>query len=708
MGDANEEDTFKILIATDIHLGYMEKDAVRGNDTFVTFDEIMEIARSKDVDFVLLGGDLFHENKPSRRAMHACMETLRKYCMGDRPVTFEVLSDQAVNFGGSKFPWVNYADPNLNISIPVFSVHGNHDDPTGAEGLCALDLLSCSGLINHFGRATSLEKIEISPILLQKGSTKLALFGLGSIRDERLHRMFIKKDVRMLRPTEDKDEWFNLFVIHQNRSKHSATNYIPEELLGDFLDLVVWGHEHECLIKPVRNEQRLFYVTQPGSSVVTSLSPGEAVAKHVGILHVHGKRMNLQKIPLQTVRQFYIQDVVLQDTTINPSHPKVTQMIENYCSEKVEDMLEQAAAERSGHSKQPDRPLIRLRIDYSGGFEPFNTLRFSQKFVEHVGNPKDIIHFFRQREMKARTGDEMDFGQAFAHAAHGENTLRVEDLVKEYFKSAEKTVQLALLTERGMGAAVQEFVDKEEKEAISELVKVQLAKTQEHLKKTEVSSVDTIGEQVRHFRESCKKNMQEDEDIKEAVSRSRAIRPTGETSDRDDDDQDDEERADEVQTPTSRGRGKGSRGRARGQGSAGARGRTTRGGRGSRGKAGGLGLDFHNEPPPSARRKAPAGNVAPQSSIDAMFTTSTQKPSRSASVTKKYNPPVQISDSESETELLSASPKRISERNRNEVTGPAGRSRAPSASYRTSSQSQRGVMFDDDDNDEDEDYNPFK
>lgn len=30
-----------------------------------------------------------------------------------------------------RFPWVNYQDGNLNISIPVFSIHGNHDDPTG-------------------------------------------------------------------------------------------------------------------------------------------------------------------------------------------------------------------------------------------------------------------------------------------------------------------------------------------------------------------------------------------------------------------------------------------------------------------------------------------------------------------------------------------------------------------------------------------------
>lgn len=51
--------------------------------------------------------------------------------------------------------------------------------PLQAESLCALDLLSAAGLVNHFGHSHSVEKIEISPILMQKGSTKLALFGLG-------------------------------------------------------------------------------------------------------------------------------------------------------------------------------------------------------------------------------------------------------------------------------------------------------------------------------------------------------------------------------------------------------------------------------------------------------------------------------------------------------------------------------------------------
>lgn len=50
------------------------------------------------VDFILLGGDLFHENKPTRRCLHNCLTTLRKYCMGDSPIQFNILSDQTVNF----------------------------------------------------------------------------------------------------------------------------------------------------------------------------------------------------------------------------------------------------------------------------------------------------------------------------------------------------------------------------------------------------------------------------------------------------------------------------------------------------------------------------------------------------------------------------------------------------------------------------------
>ncbi len=67
----NYEDNslFRIMIATDNHLGYLEHDQIRGDDSFVAFEEILKVSKSENVDFMLLGGDLFHHHNPSKKTM---------------------------------------------------------------------------------------------------------------------------------------------------------------------------------------------------------------------------------------------------------------------------------------------------------------------------------------------------------------------------------------------------------------------------------------------------------------------------------------------------------------------------------------------------------------------------------------------------------------------------------------------------------------
>jgi double-strand break repair protein MRE11 len=84
-----------------------------------------------------------------------------------------------------------------------------------------------------------------------------------------------------MRAVEARDDWFNILVLHQNRVAHSPKNYIHEAMLDNFLDLVIWGHEHECLISPQPSAVADFRITQPGSSVATALSEGEAKKKYV-------------------------------------------------------------------------------------------------------------------------------------------------------------------------------------------------------------------------------------------------------------------------------------------------------------------------------------------------------------------------------------------------------------------------------------------
>ena len=86
------------------------------------FDEILQMGRDQEVDFVLLGGDLFHDNRPTRNAEHQCMKILKKYVLGDRPVGVELLSDPEMNFAhcDPNHREVNYMNSNLNIALPIF------------------------------------------------------------------------------------------------------------------------------------------------------------------------------------------------------------------------------------------------------------------------------------------------------------------------------------------------------------------------------------------------------------------------------------------------------------------------------------------------------------------------------------------------------------------------------------------------------------
>lgn len=174
-------------------------------------------------------------------------------------------------------------------------------------------MLSTTGLVNYFGKWTDLTHIDIKPILMRKGETQLALYGLSYIHDNRLARLFLDSKVILEKPDEKTGVWFNIMVLHQNRADRGPKNFLPEEILPGFLDLVIWGHEHDCRIWPEENAVKEFYVTQPGSSVATSLSEGESIEKHIGLLLVHKNEFKLEPIKLQTVRPFIFESVNLGD-----------------------------------------------------------------------------------------------------------------------------------------------------------------------------------------------------------------------------------------------------------------------------------------------------------------------------------------------------------------------------------------------------------
>ncbi|KAG1365412.1 putative Double-strand break repair protein MRE11 [Cocos nucifera] len=502
--------TLRVLIATDCHLGYMEKDEIRRFDSFQAFEEICSIAEQKQVDFLLLGGDLFHENKPSRSTLVKTIEILRRYCLNDNPVQFQVVSDQTMNFQNI-FGHVNYEDPHFNVGLPVFTIHGNHDDPAGVDNLSAIDILSTCNLVNYFGKmvlgGSGVGQITLYPILIRKGTTSLALYGLGNIRDERLNRMFqvhhklvsigcldnLLEDsvsiiglnhlipqtphaVQWMRPQAQEgcpvSDWFNILVLHQNRIKTNPKNAINEHFLPRFLDFIVWGHEHECLIDPQEVAGMGFHITQPGSSVATSLIDGEAKPKHVLLLEIKGSQYRPTKIPLKSVRPFEYAEVVLKDEAdIDPNdQASVLEHLDKIVRE-VRNLIEKSRKASVSRSELK-LPLVRIKVDYSG-FSTINPQRFGQKYVGKVANPQDILIFTKAAKKRQSIEDKIDDSER----------LRPEELNQQNIEAlvAESNLKMEILPVNDLDIALHDFVNKDDKMAFYSCLQYNLDETRNKL-----------------------------------------------------------------------------------------------------------------------------------------------------------------------------------------------------------------------------------
>lgn len=151
---------------------------------------------------------------------------------------------------------------------------------------------------------------------------------------------------------------------------------------------------------------------QPGSSVATSLVPGEAVPKQVAIISVTGREFKVEPRRLKTVRPFVMKEIILsQEKGMKALAKKDNNRSEitRYLEQIVHDLIEKANADwlqAQGEMEEDEEreiplPLVRLRVEYSapdgGKFECENPQRFSNRFVGKVANVNDVVQFYRKK-----------------------------------------------------------------------------------------------------------------------------------------------------------------------------------------------------------------------------------------------------------------------------------------------------------------------
>lgn len=262
---------------------------------------------------------------------------------------------------------------------------------------------------------------------------------------------------------------------------------------------MVWGHEHECIIEPKYNPEMNFHVLQPGSSVATSLMPGEAVSKHVAILSITGRDFKVEPIRLKTVRPFVMKEMVLSEDkeakklAKEDNRSKLTQ----YLVSVVEELIVRAKQEWSEMQDDADPddeieiplPLIRLRVEYSapdgGNFDCENPQRFSNRFVGKVANVNDVVQFYRKKAGATRKGaGGAELPEESILAQLSVDSVKVEKLVREFLTAQ----SLTILPQNSFGDAVSQFVDKDDKHAMEMFVNESLMDQIKHL--MEVDQMD--------------------------------------------------------------------------------------------------------------------------------------------------------------------------------------------------------------------------
>lgn len=249
-----------------------------------------------------------------------------------------------------------------------------------------------------------------------------------------------------------------------------------------------------------------FDVMQPGSSVATSLMPGEAVPKHVAILSITGRDYSVETIRLKTVRPFIMKEIVLAEekeavrlAKKGSNRAELTRFLEGI----VLKMIEQANAEweeAQGESEERDEeqiaplPLVRLRVEFTppegGSFDCENPQRFSNRFVDKVANVNDVVQFHRRKTGPSRKKDGAELPEEATLASLAQDSARVEKIIREFLAAQ----SLTILPQNAFSDAVGQFVDKDDRAAIGSFVESSLGRQVKDLVEMDYADEENLEE----------------------------------------------------------------------------------------------------------------------------------------------------------------------------------------------------------------------
>jgi len=239
--------------------------------------------------------------------------------------------------------------------------------------------------------------IEISPIFILKGETKIALYGIGNMKETYFKEAWNTQKFKFLKP-ENIKEYFTILIFHQDLIT-VTTN--PEVSM---FNLIIWGSYSESNPKIDFDEESGCNFYKPGSSIITSFNETESKTKHIGILNIRRNEFQLDPIFLkETHRELLIKEIEqknlkkIKNPMTNPEENK--RNFKGFEEDEAEHVIEEEinGLLKEYQSRVFDRetkklPLIRLRVEFSG-FDVIRIQRLETRFKNKVANEGFLLIF---------------------------------------------------------------------------------------------------------------------------------------------------------------------------------------------------------------------------------------------------------------------------------------------------------------------------
>lgn len=236
--------------------------------------QAFQIIREEASDIVLLAGDLFDSRLPTPEILHQAFELFS--FLSSQPKSS--LSLERISKQGTK--------PESFTGIPIIAIHGTHEY-RGKEYKNVLQLMAGAGFLVYQHGET---------ILAEKGSERLAVYGLGGVPEKKA------LDVLRLANPKPQENAFNAFMFHQSVKEFLpfADDMIATISLADLpkgFDLIIDGHIHLKNELTLESSTRMLF---PGSTITTQMKKSESdTPKGVYFLDLKTRALDFKPIPNQ-------------------------------------------------------------------------------------------------------------------------------------------------------------------------------------------------------------------------------------------------------------------------------------------------------------------------------------------------------------------------------------------------------------------------